>query len=187
MITIQIDIDDRDHVADMLRTGPQEIKPNLKNAVNELAVRTKNRIFQEERKTYVLKTAAYKKGDLKVKKATVSQIGAEISSKGESLSLKKYYRTRKNTKYRGAAAMVKKRTGTPVVLQGEYGQAFVATMKSGHTGIFERKGKKRLKIHELFGPGAGKITEKMFQLMQEEVGDALKERVNALLAFGGYS
>lgn len=35
---------------------------------------------------------------------------------------------------------------------GRYPRAFVAQMASGHVGVFERKGKARLPIAELFGP-----------------------------------
>jgi hypothetical protein len=35
--------------------------------------------------------------------------------------------------------------------------AFVATMKTGHRGVFVRVGKKRLPIRELYGPSIGKV------------------------------
>lgn len=35
--------------------------------------------------------------------------------------------------------------------------AFIATMKTGHRGVFVRVGRKRLPIKELFGPSIGKV------------------------------
>jgi hypothetical protein len=36
--------------------------------------------------------------------------------------------------------------------RGRAPRAFLATMRSGHTGVFQRRGAPRLPIHELFGP-----------------------------------
>lgn len=35
--------------------------------------------------------------------------------------------------------------------------AFIATMESGHTGVFKRKGRTRLHIQELFGASIGRV------------------------------
>lgn len=44
------------------------------------------------------------------------------------------------------------RTGVKVRARGSYRHAFIASMASGHTGVFRRSGTSRLPIHELFGP-----------------------------------
>lgn len=36
--------------------------------------------------------------------------------------------------------------------RGRYPHAFIATMRSGHRGVFQRRGRARLPIHELHGP-----------------------------------
>ena len=43
-------------------------------------------------------------------------------------------------------------SGVRVRLRGSYKAAFIATMKSGHTGVMKREGARRLPIRELFGP-----------------------------------
>lgn len=43
---------------------------------------------------------------------------------------------------------------------GTYPGAFIATMKSGHVGVFKRKGATRLPIQELFGPSVTRVFEK---------------------------
>lgn len=48
-------------------------------------------------------------------------------------------------------------------LKGSRGQdanAFIARMRSGHRGVFKRKGKARLGVYELHGPSLGQVFEK---------------------------
>lgn len=40
------------------------------------------------------------------------------------------------------------------------GSAFIATMRSGHRGVFKRKGRTRLPIQELFGPSIPRVAAK---------------------------
>jgi len=49
--------------------------------------------------------------------------------------------------------LVKKSSGRKVVVTDP--KAFIAKMKSGHIGVFQREGNKRLKIRQLYGPGVG--------------------------------
>ena len=44
------------------------------------------------------------------------------------------------------------RSGVTVKLRGSYKSAFIASMKSGHAGVFKRDGSARLPISEMFGP-----------------------------------
>lgn len=41
--------------------------------------------------------------------------------------------------------------------RGRAPNAFIATMRSGHRGVFQRKTTKRLAIQELFGPSVGRV------------------------------
>lgn len=45
--------------------------------------------------------------------------------------------------------------------RGRHPHAFIRTMRSGHVGVFVRKGKKRLPIKELFGPSLGHVFRKL--------------------------
>jgi hypothetical protein len=44
--------------------------------------------------------------------------------------------------------------------QGRHPHAFLATMKSGHEGVFARRGRARLEIDEQFGPSLGLVFRK---------------------------
>lgn len=56
----------------------------------------------------------------------------------------------------GVTATIFKTGGAPLVLK----HAFVARMKSGHTGVYQRTGKNRTPIQEHFGPHAARLFEK---------------------------
>ena len=71
-------------------------------------------------------------------------------------------------------AQVKKSGGA------ELKMAFVAKMKSGHIGVFERKGEKRLPIKELFGPsttGMFKANENVNVAVLEKIQETLDKRI----------
>ena len=71
-------------------------------------------------------------------------------------------------------AQVKKSGGA------ELKMAFVAKMKTGHIGVFERKGEKRLPIKELFGPSTTsmfKANEKVHTAVQEKIKETLDKRI----------
>jgi len=71
--------------------------------------------------------------------------------------------------------------------KGRYPNAFISTMKSGHRGVFQRKGKGRLPIYELFGPslphvftkyvpdGLARGEEAMQKNLAHELSYALKQ------------
>lgn len=44
---------------------------------------------------------------------------------------------------------------------GKIDSAFIATMRSGHMGVFKRKGARRLPIQELYGPSLPRVFEKV--------------------------
>lgn len=68
-----------------------------------------------------------------------------------------------------------------------YPHAFIAQMKSGHSGVFQRKGSSRLPIRELMGPSVGEVfgkhraegvrvaEEALFKNMKHEMEFALTQ------------
>lgn len=120
----------------------------LKKAVNETAKTGKDLIFKETRSTYTIKGSAFKKSDIEKKPTTVRNPGATLIVKGEPLGIRKSYRNRKNSKKKGASAMVLG-SGAMKELKIQDGErvfkAFVARMQSGHEGIFQRVPGKRMK------------------------------------------
>lgn len=120
----------------------------LKKAVNEVAGYAKDRIYEEVHDTYTLK--GFKKADIKKKNGTAKSFGATLTVRGETLGVGKYYQRRKNSKRIGAKVKIL-RAGMMQELEVQYGQsaykAFMAEMKSGHEGIFQRVPGKYMKKH----------------------------------------
>ncbi len=69
--------------------------------------------------------------------------------------------------------------------------AFIARMAAGHVGVFQRKGKERLPIKELYGPSlAGmlenpEVNERIQRRAAERFETALRHEIDYLLGRGG--
>lgn len=65
----------------------------------------------------------------------------------------------------------------------KYPGAFVATMRSGHTGVFRRRGKARLPITELHGPSLGKVFAKHWSVGIARFREQLPKNLSRELRF----
>lgn len=123
--------------------GKEENMHNvMKKAINEVAGVGKDLIYAGTKERYTIRSRAFKKSDI-VKKSTSSKHpGATLTVKGEPIGVKEGYQSRKNGKRKGASAQVIKGSGMKeltITSGGRAYKAFLATMKSGHTEIFQRK------------------------------------------------
>lgn len=114
----------------------------MKKAISETAGVGKDLIYTETKGSYTIRSRVFKKSDI-VKKATGSKHpGATLTVKGEPIGVKEGYQSRKNGKRKGASVQVARNSGMKelkLVSGGRAYKAFLATMKSGHTEIFQRK------------------------------------------------
>lgn len=76
--------------------------------------------------------------------------------------------------------------------QTPFAQAFIAVMKSGHTGMFERDGKSRLPITEFMGPSAAQmaansvVVEQVEEKAQEVINKRIEHEITRILnGYGG--
>lgn len=125
-----------------------KINEILIKAINETAVWTKDRTHEETRGMYTIKGGSFKKSDLKLKRASKTRLWAVIKVTGYALSLKKAYKYRSNTKVKAARALIKSNGAMKdleLKADGKSYKAFLATMASGHDGIFQRVPGKRMK------------------------------------------
>jgi len=67
--------------------------------------------------------------------------------------------------------------------RGRVEDAFIATMRSNHTGVFKRAGKARLPIIELFGPSIGRVFEQHRPSVTETIKAAFNARLDHELRF----
>lgn len=77
-------------------------------------------------------------------------------------------------------------TGVAYRLSGSRGRvptAFIATMTSGHQGVFARKAKPRLPIRELFGPSLGHVFAKFRPAGVAKVQEAFAKNFSHELEF----
>ncbi len=140
---------------------------------------------------------------IKTKKATSQNLTAVVITRGRPLALTRYY-YKENNKNTTAFANVKK--GSSGGLTG----GFVATMDSGHVGIFKRygnfqhrtkskrkymqdraKSKKGIQqIKQLFGPGTSQmlasdeVTPEVVKEIEKRFDKALDRAINRVLAKG---
>jgi len=64
-----------------------------------------------------------------------------------------------------------------------YPQAFIATMNSGHRGVFQRRGLSRLPIAELHGPSIAHVFTKHEQVGIDRAREQLAKNLGHELAF----
>lgn len=67
--------------------------------------------------------------------------------------------------------------GVMVRMRGSYRSAFIATVGNGHAGVFEREGKERLPIHELFGPNPAHAVINNPEVYIEVLADVIEQHL----------
>lgn len=175
---MNIHLENREYIMKLLQDSGKKPKPIIKKAVNEAAEKAKEKIYSGAKQEYTVKRSIYSKKDLFIKKATVSQLYAQLEVSGSPLSLTKAYKTAKGGKRTAAKAAVKKGSLKP--LQKGSLKGFVNQMRSSHKGIFQRTSKARFPIKELMGPSVSKLSETVYRPMEGELQEGLNK---ALLNF----
>lgn len=128
--------------------------------------------------------ATIKAGDvkdaMKIKRASVANPKGSIRIDHKPISLSKFTISQKKP---GVSARVWKGSGRTL-----YKHAFIATMRSGHKGVFRRVGRNRLPIKEIYGPTPEGLLRKrpaLLESIKAAIGDAfrknLESQVNRLL------
>lgn len=147
----------------------------VKKAVIQAETRANKRIAQtvvkeftnEVQKEYAIKDSGVKK-ELRISRGrnedATRGAGAVITARGKHGIALSRFLTRQTKK--GVSFMVSRRKGRGVIPG-----AFIAKMKSGHSGVFIRKEKTRLPIAQKFGPDVKMLinTERMMKLHKEVI------------------
>lgn len=134
----------------MLRGIPNAMPKIISRAINRTATPAKTQTARE-----ISRDAAIKIGDIKkfitLIKATYQRWQAEIGISRRRIALKKFgaRQTKKGVSYK-----VRKKGSREKIPS-----AFIATMGTGHEGVFKRKGQSRYPIRELYGPSLGHVFE----------------------------
>ncbi|MEC0234070.1 phage tail protein [Paenibacillus kribbensis] len=150
------------------------LKQATRSSINRATQRSKTELGRKIRERYVIKQSEATK-TITVRKAGGLGLSSEIKTKGKTIPLINF------------SVNPKKRPTKPkmvraAVLRGSQRKslkrAFISNM-GGHTGVFERVGKKRLPVRELRGPAVPEMAnnEEVVAHVQEVYGDEMNKRM----------
>ncbi len=175
MIEIKIDTKELERVEKMLSNVPQGMEKATSSAINRTLQMTRTSATRKVRETYDIK-AKDVRGTIKMNRAGKSNLQGAMISRGGAIPLMKFKinPSKPNPKRRKPVFASVKRSG------GNIKSAFVAEMDSGHTGVFERVGKARFPIRELYGPSSPQMIgeETIIEEIQEEAQDIMIKRLS---------
>jgi len=159
------------------RFDPNKVRLAANRAMNRVATKGRNEAVDIIKGAYNIKPARLKQYLRLGIKASGNQTHAVISGRGLGLALAYFDakqagkfilsvgRGRERRRYLGqrygrghagnVTVMVKRGSGRKVVTGKYENRPFIAQMKSGHIGVWVRKGKGRRPIEQLLGPGIG--------------------------------
>src|SRR5690348_11331324 len=146
---IDVRIENNGIVLSDFQIYPKAVTRALVRSLNRAITAGRTLMAQRVSKDTGLKSSTVKAA-MKSQKATAARPVAALSTGLTRIPLVQFRarQTRRGVSYRlgGASSRIP--------------NAFLATMATGHTGVFRRVGKKRLPIKELFGPSLGHVFAK---------------------------
>lgn len=167
---------------------PKGAERAFSSAINRGLSHTKTQAFKQVKTVYAVKQSALNEATTtKIQKASTGNLAGYVSFSGVKIPLYKFQATpkepRKGQKVRAA---VMKGGGVT------FDSAFIAKMRSGHIGIFERITSRRLPIEEKMGLSAAQmvknevIMDQLTKEAQEKVDERLKHEIDRILnGYGG--
>jgi hypothetical protein len=167
---------------------PKGAERAFSNAINRGLSHTKTQAFKQVKTVYAVKQSALNEATTtRVQKASTGNIAGYVSFSGVKIPLYKFQVTPKEPR-KGQ----KVRAGVMKGGGATFDSAFIAKMKSGHIGVFERVTSKRLPIEEKMGLSAAQmvqnedIIDKLTKEAQEIVDERLKHEIDRILnGYGG--
>ncbi len=170
----------------LLADMPKAIPKAAAKSINKAATAAKNEAWKQVKKDYTIKRARVSKAWDKITKATASNLSAKLTSRGSVMALS-YFTTKPKSP-------PKRRPKNPVFVQvrrdggGSIPSAFVARMKSGHTGVFHRtSGNQSLPIQQNYGPsvpqmlGSKSVSAFIEERASEVLNQLFENEINAIL------
>lgn len=156
-LVVSVRSDLHDAVVRLQAKNTLAIEASAVRALNRAAVSTRAAASQEIRKVYNLKAAVIKR-QIRISRASKARLFAELVATGRRIPL-----------YDFAARQTRAGVTARVLRQRQlFRHTFIATMPTGHVGVFVRQGPKRLPIRELKGISIPKA------MVQKKIMDVLK-------------
>ncbi|WP_303002287.1 phage tail protein [Dialister invisus] len=185
---IEITAEAVERVEAILEGVPNGAERALSNAINRGISRVKTGAIRRVKEIYTVQSGAFNEATrIRVNKASTGNLAGFVSFAGYKIPLYKF-------KVTPTAPGVKKQVRAAVMKGGgtPFEDAFIAQMRSGDIGVFERETRKRFPIEEKMGLSAAQMVgnEKVIETLEEEaqqlVNQRLEHEINRLLSgYGG--
>ena len=185
-MSIEITVEGMEQAEKILANVPKGAERAAASALNRGLSRVKTGAIKKVKEVYTVQSSALSAATkTRINKASAGNLVGEITFSGAKIPLYKFHAAPKapGTKQLVNAGVMKGGGET-------FYHAFIAQMKSGHVGIFEREGKSRYPIDEIMGLAAAQMVknEKVIEPLEEEaqklVNERLEHEIERLL--GGY-
>lgn len=175
--------------AEKLLAGiPKGAERAFSNAINRGLTHAKAQAFKEVRQVYSVNQGALNSATAtRIQKASTGSIAGYVLFSGVKIPL---YQFNVSSKVPKKSQHIK-----AGLLKGswkEFDHAFIAQMNSGHIGIFERDGKKRLPVSEIMGLSGAQmiqkeaVEDKLSDEAQKKVEERIEHEINRILnGYGG--
>jgi len=140
-------------------------------ALNKTMLHVRTQAVRSVTEKYRIKAADVKSHMKPTRKATGGSLRATFRSIGRRISLVYFGATQKRT-WPGARVKMYRRGAREVIPHG-----FIATMPSGHKGVFLRKAGESLPIVERTGPAVPQMLKGIWDKLQRVAGPKLRENL----------
>lgn len=185
---IEVSAETIERVEALLAGVPKGAERALSNAMNRGLSKMKTGAAKKVREVYTVQSSAINEAtDTRIQKASTGNLAGHIHFSGYKIPLYKFKVTPKAPGIKKQVkAAVKKGGGTA------FENAFIAQMKSGHIGVFERETSKRFPIEEKMGlamaqmVGNLNVMTKLEKEAQKTVDERIAHEIDRLLnGYGG--
>ena len=175
MLAIQVKVDERSfkEAAHILRAVPRAVPRVFRRAINRTVDMAATDLKRRVGKQITAKKGEIAKGIIK-KKATYANLTGSIGAKEFRPGLLAFPGT-KESKH-GVRYRISRTAGRKTIEHG-----FIATMPSGHRGVFARGGPSRLPIREARGPSIWRVitnTAGLLKAATDAAGNRLGKLIN---------
>lgn len=185
MIVSEIKVSGIEDVEKRLGNMKAKAPQVLSRAMNRAITNSKKNMAKETSSKYFITSGEVRK-TVKVLKASSSRLKAAAISSGEGIALSKFkVNPGSPVRYRGKSrspkvykAGVEKSGGVKALDKNP--KAFIAIMKSGHKGVFERTSEESLPLKQLYGPSVPQMVknDKVMKVVNDEANATLQKRLD---------
>jgi hypothetical protein len=168
-----------DDALQAMRDAPKRTQTATVRALNRTLTTGKAFLAGLIAKDMGVKTATAKDA-IREEKATAEKLRITLRASKKRLALAQFdAKGPEPTRGKGRGVSYRQGSGG----RGRVSDAFLATMPTGHRGVYRRSGKSRLPIFELYGPSIGHVFDKYREQAIDRMRETFDERLEHELQF----